>query len=240
MSRTRPRNITPSRSACSREAGADMVTAITMTNANEASGVARAADAAGMPVAISFTVETDGRLPTGETLGDAIAAVDAATGRPGLLHDQLRPPDAFRHVLDAGAGWMGRIRGLRANASRRSHAELDDAPELDTGDPVELGGAICRARRRFPHINVLGGCCGTDHRHVDSIARPAAALLSRKFSGNRAALAPLLFPGRSHTCDPPPMKWSDSKYGFCPEEDWNGGRYTSRKRSLRSCVRLMF
>ena len=152
-----------------REAGADFVSAITMTSINEGLGVARAAQAADMPCVISFTLETDGRLPTGEGLADAIRAVDAATGQgPAYYMVNCAHPTHFAHVL-ADAAWMKRLRGLRANASKRSHAELDNSPELDTGNPVELGAEYGDLLRRFPHINVLGGCCGTDHRHIEQI-----------------------------------------------------------------------
>jgi len=152
-----------------REAGADFVSAITMTSINEGLGVARAAQAADMPCVISFTVETDGRLPTGEGLADAIGAVDAATGQgPAYYMVNCAHPTHFAHVLQ-DAAWMKRLRGLRANASKRSHAELDNSPELDTGNPVELGAEYGDLLRRFPHINVLGGCCGTDHRHIEQI-----------------------------------------------------------------------
>jgi len=151
------------------EAGADLVTAITMTNTNEAIGVTRAARAADMPVVISFTVETDGRLPTGESLKEAIEAVDRATGRrPAYFMINCAHPTHFESVLN-GESWMQRLRGIRANASKRSHAELDEAEELDDGDPVELGAQYRDLRRRFGHINVLGGCCGTDHRHIEQI-----------------------------------------------------------------------
>lgn len=157
--------------AALRDAGADLVSAFTMTNANEAQGVALAAKDANMPCAISFTVETDGNLPSGETLAYAIGKVDAATGNsPAYYMINCAHPTHFDHVLDAGSAWMKRIRGIRANSSRCSHAELDNAPELDIGDPLELGGQYAELLRRFPHINVLGGCCGTDHRHVDCIS----------------------------------------------------------------------
>ena len=120
-------------------AGADLVTAITMTNANEAIGVTRAAKAAGMPAVISFTLETDGRLPTGQALHAAIAEVDAATHHaPAYYMINCAHPLHFQHVLKP-APWMPRVRGIRANASKRSHAELDAAPDLDAGDPAELG-----------------------------------------------------------------------------------------------------
>jgi len=148
---------------------ADLVTAITMTNTNEAIGVTRAARTSGMPVVISFTVETDGKLPTGQPLPEAIQEVDAATGRaPAYYMINCAHPSHFEAVLD-GQAWMARLRGIRANASKRSHAELDAAPDLDDGDPVELGQQYSDLRMRFSQINVLGGCCGTDHRHIEHI-----------------------------------------------------------------------
>jgi len=151
------------------ETEADMATAITMTNAAEAIGLTRAARAVGLPVVISFTLETDGKLPTGQSLAEAIREVDAATGQgPAYYMVNCAHPTHFDHVL-AHAPWMRRLRGIRANASRRSHAELDAAPDLDAGDPVELGRQYAAIRARFPWINVLGGCCGTDHRHIERI-----------------------------------------------------------------------
>jgi S-methylmethionine-dependent homocysteine/selenocysteine methylase len=123
-----------------------------------------------MPVVISFTVETDGRLPTGEPLADAIKAVDDATaGAPAYFMINCAHPTHFDHELVVGASWVSRIRGVRANASRCSHAQLDEATVLDDGDPVELGGQYRELRARFAHLNVLGGCCGTDHRHIEQI-----------------------------------------------------------------------
>jgi S-methylmethionine-dependent homocysteine/selenocysteine methylase len=154
------------------EAQADMVTAVTMTNANEAVGVTRAAIEAGMPVAISFTLETDGRLPTGQTLADAVNEVDASTADgPAYYMINCAHPTHFEHALPEWESWTSRIRGIRANASRRSHQELNDAPDLDAGDPVELAGQYGDLLRRHPQINVLGGCCGTDHRHVQCISQ---------------------------------------------------------------------
>jgi S-methylmethionine-dependent homocysteine/selenocysteine methylase len=156
---------------------ADMVTAITMNYVEEAIGIARAAAAAGIPSAISFTVETDGRLPTGQLLESAIAAVDEATGAaPAYYMINCAHPTHFESQLKAGAPWTGRIRGLRANASKRSHAELDQATELDAGNPVELGRQYSMLRGKFGRINVLGGCCGTDHRHIEQIALACTAV----------------------------------------------------------------
>jgi S-methylmethionine-dependent homocysteine/selenocysteine methylase len=153
------------------EAGVDLVTAITMTNTSEAIGITRAAQAAGLPVVISFTVETDGKLPTSESLKQAIEAVDTATNTgPAYFMINCAHPTHFERELPFREAWVSRIRGLRANASKRSHKELDEATELDAGDPVELGSQYRDLRRRLGHINVLGGCCGTDHRHMEQIS----------------------------------------------------------------------
>jgi S-methylmethionine-dependent homocysteine/selenocysteine methylase len=150
------------------DTAADMVTAITMTYADEATGVARAAAEAGVPAAIAFTLETDGRLPSGQSLADAIEQVDADTA-PAYFMINCAHPTHFEHVLADGGAWTERIRGLRANASTRSHAELDEATELDEGDPADLGARYAALRSRLPRLNVVGGCCGTDHRHVAAI-----------------------------------------------------------------------
>ena len=149
---------------------ADMVTAITMNNVNEAIGIARAAKAAGMPVAIAFTVETDGKLPTGQALADAIAEVDRETGNtPAYFMVNCAHPAHFADVLASGEPWVRRVRGLRANASTCSHAELDKMTELDAGDPADLARRYAALAHALPHINVFGGCCGTDHRHIEAI-----------------------------------------------------------------------
>jgi S-methylmethionine-dependent homocysteine/selenocysteine methylase len=152
------------------DTAADMVAAITMTYADEATGIARAAAEAGLPAAISFTVETDGRLPSGQPLGEAIEQVDSDSGgSPSYYMINCAHPTHFESVLEQGDGWTERVRGLRANASTLSHAELDEAEELDEGDPTDLGARYAGLRERLPRLNVLGGCCGTDHRHIAAI-----------------------------------------------------------------------
>lgn len=159
---------------------ADMVTAITMNYVEEAIGIAKAAETSGMPVAISFTVETDGKLPTGQSLRDAIDEVEAATSRyPSYYMINCAHPSHFEHVLAQGESWTRRIRGLRANASRKSHAELNESPELDIGKPKELGREHAQLKKRFADLNVMGGCCGTDHRHLEQIATACAPLFQR-------------------------------------------------------------
>lgn len=151
--------------------GADMVTALTMSYVEEAVGIARAAENADMPVVISFTVEIDGHLPSGQALRAAIEQVDSATSSyPSYYMINCAHPTHFEHVLAEGEPWTQRIRGLRANSSRKSHAEMDESIELDIGDPLELGMQYARLKRQLPQLNVMGGCCGTDHRHVEQIA----------------------------------------------------------------------
>jgi S-methylmethionine-dependent homocysteine/selenocysteine methylase len=154
------------------DTAADMVTAITMTYADEAIGVTRAAAQSEIPVAISFTLETDGRLPSGQALGEAIRQVDDDTGgAPAYYMINCAHPTHFDDVIAEHEPWLDRIRGLRANASTKSHAELDEATELDEGDPADLGTRYAGLKAKLPQLNVLGGCCGTDHRHVGEACR---------------------------------------------------------------------
>jgi S-methylmethionine-dependent homocysteine/selenocysteine methylase len=150
---------------------ADLVTAMTITYAAEAVGIARAAEEADIPCVISFTVETDGRLPDGSSLESAVVAVDQATdGFVAYYMVNCAHPSHFSGVLQGGGTWTDRLRGVRANASRRSHAELDEAEDLDDGTPGELGREYRELRGIAPQLTVLGGCCGTDRRHVAEIA----------------------------------------------------------------------
>jgi len=152
------------------EAGAELVSALTLTYADEATGIVRAASAAGIPAVVSFTVETDGRLPSGQALGEAITQVERATdGAAAYYMVNCAHPTHLEPALEDGAPWMERVRGLRANASSKSHAELDAAKELDDGDPDELGAQYRELGGRLTRLSVLGGCCGTDHRHVAAI-----------------------------------------------------------------------
>jgi S-methylmethionine-dependent homocysteine/selenocysteine methylase len=149
---------------------ADMVTAITMNYAEEAIGITEATRQARLPVAISFTVETDGRLPTGEALSAAIERVDGATAAyPAYYMINCAHPTHFDALLASSQPWTRRVRGLRANASRKSHAELNESTELDIGNPAELAAQYAALRRRLPGLAVMGGCCGTDDRHVEAI-----------------------------------------------------------------------
>jgi S-methylmethionine-dependent homocysteine/selenocysteine methylase len=151
-------------------AGVDQVAAVTFTYPDEAIGFVRAAQEAGVPAIVSFTVETDGRLPSGHGLREAIESVDAATvAAPQGFMINCAHPTHFAAALTEGE-WLSRIIGLRANASTMSHAELDAAEELDDGDPADLAARHRELMGRLPNLQVLGGCCGTDDRHVRAIS----------------------------------------------------------------------
>jgi S-methylmethionine-dependent homocysteine/selenocysteine methylase len=159
-----------------KSAAVDMVTAITMTNIPEAIGVTEAAQAVNLPMVISFTVETDGTLPSGEKLSEAIEAVDQATNNAPLYYMvNCAHPTHFAGVLDGTAPWARRIQGVRANASRCSHAQLDEAEELDAGNPVELGKDYKALMDILPNLRVMGGCCGTDHTHVGEMGKACSS-----------------------------------------------------------------
>ncbi len=153
------------------EEGVDFVSALTLSYPEEAIGIALAARDAAVPVVLSFTVETDGRLPNGSSLREAIETVDRATDSyPSFYMVNCAHPTHLPEELLSGETWTRRVGGLRSNASRMSHAELDAAEELDAGDPVDLGARYATLRKRMPWLRVLGGCCGTDIGHVREIA----------------------------------------------------------------------
>lgn len=153
------------------DSGVDLVSALTLTNVSEAIGFARAAEQCSSPAVVSFTVETDGRLPSGITLSEAIATVDLETDASvEYFMINCAHPDHFTHVLSGNELALDRVSGVRANASRLSHAELDESTELDDGDPEEFGSQLVGIHAEHPRINILGGCCGTDSRHIKAIA----------------------------------------------------------------------
>ena len=152
------------------DSAADMITGLTLTYANEAIGISRAAAAAGLPVVISFTVETDGRLPDGRPLAEAIEQVDAETPvGPAYYMINCAHPTHFAGLFASPGAWAERIRGIRANASSKSHAELDESETLDEGDPLDLADRYRSLAPQLPSLTIIGGCCGTDARHIDAI-----------------------------------------------------------------------
>jgi S-methylmethionine-dependent homocysteine/selenocysteine methylase len=154
---------------------ADMVCALTINYLEEAIGFASAAREQGIPICISFTVETDGLLPTGDTLESVIRAVDEATDEwPAYYMVNCAHSSHFRHIFEQPCDWIRRIRGVRTNASKLSHAELDNSTTLDDGNPQEYGAEMSDLQSLLPGLNVLGGCCGTDHRHIEAVCRSVA------------------------------------------------------------------
>jgi homocysteine S-methyltransferase len=152
------------------ETAADMISALTLTYADEAVGIVRAAEKAAIPAVVSFTLETDGRLPSGQSLQEAIEEVDSKTAAAAAYFMiNCAHPTHFADAFDNGGAWIDRIRGLRANASVKSHAELDEADELDQGVPIELARQYADLSTRLRNLTIVGGCCGTDHRHIAAI-----------------------------------------------------------------------
>lgn len=155
------------------ECGVDLVTAMTINYVEEALGIVKAAQHANIPVVISFTVETDGRLPSGQLLKAAITEVDLVTDNGPLYYmiNCAHPSHFLPAMLDDGAPWVERIRGFRANSSCKSHAELNEMETLDEGDVEGFGKLYGELLHRFPWVRVLGGCCGTDIRHLQAVCR---------------------------------------------------------------------
>lgn len=155
---------------------ADLVAAYTMNYVEEAIGIVEAARQVRMPVAISFTVETDGHLPTGQSLREAVEQVDQVCNRyPAFYMINCAHPTHFEQALQESGDWLQRLHGILANASRRSHAELDESTELDAGNPQELAQQYRELRQRLPQLNIVGGCCGTDYRHIEAISDAVTA-----------------------------------------------------------------
>lgn len=149
---------------------ADMISAVTMNTIGEATGIVRAAKSVNMPCVVSFTVETDGKLVGGANLREAIEKTDELTGGwPAYFMVNCAHPSHFADALEREEDWISRIGGIRANASTKSHAELDDATDLDRGDVNDFGQRYGVLKRNYPSIRVLGGCCGTDHIHIEAV-----------------------------------------------------------------------
>ncbi len=152
------------------ETNADLISAMTMNYNEEAIGIVNAAKKYNIPVVISYTVETDGRLPSGDSLKDAITTLDKLTDNyVSYFMINCAHPNHFTNVLKTTGNWSGRIGGIRANASTKSHAELDESETLDEGDKDDLAKCYKDLKTLLPNLNVIGGCCGTDHTHMDKI-----------------------------------------------------------------------
>lgn len=153
------------------KAGADLITAHTIAGSDEAIGIVQAANNTGIPVVISFTTEINGLLSSGEHLEMAIQAVDSKTQQyPEYFMINCAHPTHFESALPTDVHCCERIQGIRANASTLSHAELNESKVLDDGNPCELATQYYQLLNQLPNLRVLGGCCGTDHRHISAIA----------------------------------------------------------------------
>lgn len=153
------------------EARADMITAVTMTYAEEAIGITKAATAVAMPVVIGFTVDVEGRLPSGQRLGDAIGTVDGATEMaPAYFMINNAHPSHFAHVLDKTEPWLSRIRAIRAKASRLGKGAVGGSAELDRCEPDDLATAYRNLDEILPGLCVVGGCSGTTYEHIAAIS----------------------------------------------------------------------
>jgi len=154
------------------DTNADLVSALTMNYNEEAIGIVKAAKNNNIPVVISYTVETDGKLPSGQSLEEAITSLDKMTDNyVSYYMINCAHPDHFADILNPGSTWVKRIKGLRANASNKSHAELDESETLDVGDKEQLARKYQELKTLLPNLNVIGGCCGTDHTHMDKICK---------------------------------------------------------------------
>ena len=151
-------------------ANADMVSAMTMNYNEEAIGIVAAAKKNNIPVIISYTVETDGKLPSGDSLEDALTTLDKLTDNyVSYFMINCAHPNHFKDVLKTNGSWLYRIGGIRANSSTKSHAELDESEVLDEGDKDALAKGYKELKTLLPNFNVIGGCCGTDHTHMEKI-----------------------------------------------------------------------
>ena len=153
-------------------AGVDLVSALTFNNVPEAVGLSRAAARAGLPVSVSFTLDSTHRLRSGPSLREAIEAADAALGadRPDFYGVNCSHPYEFLPALEPG-DWVLRLRALRPNAAMMDKISLCSLGHLEEGDWHELGHLMGDLARRYPHLDVWGGCCGTWDKHLNEIAR---------------------------------------------------------------------
>ncbi len=158
--------------ATAKSAGADFISALTFNHIEEAIGITRAASAAEIPIIMSFSLGREAVLKTGPTIGDAIEAVEVATDRAPLFYMiNCNHPIDFAPAIAAPGRWIDRLKGVRPNASSLDHGILCKLGHLEEGDPIELGQQMGDLARRFPQLNVFGGCCGTDRPHMEQIAK---------------------------------------------------------------------
>jgi len=153
------------------DTNADFVSAFTMNYNEEAIGIVNAAKKNNIPVVISYTVETDGKLPSGESLEESITSLDKITDNyVSYFMINCAYPDHFANILEPKKKWTKRIKGIRANSSSKSHAELNESETLDKGNKEELAKGFLHLKTLLPNLSIIGGCCGTDHTHLKEIS----------------------------------------------------------------------
>jgi homocysteine S-methyltransferase len=156
---------------------ADMAVAATFNNIPEAIGVIRAANAAGIPIGVSLTLTPEGRLRSGPSLREAVERVEEATeGGAAWFGTNCSHPLEFEPALADAGPWLERLRYVRPNAARMEKIALCSLGHLEDGDPVELGEQMAEVARMLPRTDIIGGCCGTDERHLAEIARKVNAV----------------------------------------------------------------
>lgn len=155
-----------------KRAGVSFTSAVTFNSVPEAIGAARAAAKLDMPIYISFTLDSNHRLKSGPSLKEAIETVDREAGvaKPDFYGLNCSHPLEFEPALEPG-DWIKRVRSLRPNASAKDKMELCTIGHLEDGDPVDLGLRMGALARRYPHIDIWGGCCGTWDKHLNQIAK---------------------------------------------------------------------
>ena len=158
-----------------KKADVDLAFAMTFNNISESVGVARAAAKIGVPLGISLTLDSTSKLSSGKSLVEAITTIDDETDQsPEFYAINCSHPFEFEPAIEPG-DWVKRIRAVRPNASKMDKIALCQIGHLEDGDPVELGVLCGDLARRYPHMDIWGGCCGTWDNHLNEIAKNVLA-----------------------------------------------------------------
>jgi homocysteine S-methyltransferase len=158
-----------------KKADVDLAHALTFNNIPESIGVARAAAKIGVPLGISLRLDSSSKLNSGPSLVEAITAIDKETDQsPEFYSINCSHPLEYEPAIEPG-DWINRVRGVRPNASKLEKIALCQIGHLEEGDPVELGEQCGDLARRYPHMDLWGGCCGTWNRHLEEIAKNVLA-----------------------------------------------------------------
>lgn len=157
------------------KAGADFLYAGIMPTLPEAAGMAKALESTDLPYIISFTIQEDGRLIDGTRITDAIRYIDEITSskpicymtncvHPSIVYKALSQPFNENEIV------RSRFWGIQANTSPLSYAELDGSADLKCSEPEEFATEMMKLSD-VGNFKIWGGCCGTDNRHMECVAR---------------------------------------------------------------------